>query len=1559
MSAMANTTPLVTTVTKPATNPRDVDATPRVNIQEFCEEYYEDILPIIMDKVRHDRRKDVHTRLDFEEGHRRQSAFDRLSETYSPRTTKSRPRGTDSRDRPWGRSRPHRLDTSNGDCPKDRERFRSIGESYDDYFSHSYRDENRSRHMKWRRDNESPLYSVSKSDSSDGRYRKSRSKRHKSTDEDDLTRPWMCEEEDPFTPQIRNFETSRRTRMPNNVKTYDETRDPEDHVKIFQAAAQVKRWAMPTWCHMFNSTLIGAAKVWFDELSPESINSYKDLKAAFLAYFMQQKKYVKDPVEIHNIKQKDRETIEDFMERFKVETGRMKRAPECMRISGFMHWVNNPELTKRPNEHVPKTMEEMMITTTAFIRGEAVATNKKKGQTSWKAQDQSKRKTSDKSSDFRGHSREGRGSNRFTPLTRTPKEILAAESGKFQPPPPMVTLVEKKSNNKFCDFHNDKGHITDECMQLKKQIKELVRAGKLSHLIKEIKHGRDQSKTGKNETPAKDKPTTIYMIQSWQRMTKQKVTQSFERVKEITFPPLTASSGTEGPLVIEAEMGGHMIHRMYVDGGSSIEILNEHCFNLLRPEIKNQTVPATTSLTGFSGETIWPLGQLRLLVIIGDADHSTRAWMNFMIVRSLSPYNGIIGRPRIREIQTVPSTAHGMLKFPIEGGIVTIRSTILIPTECTSVITSSAVSKEERTRPDNFEVALHPDFPDQEVAIGETRDIYLKRGQAPERAKDIQEEVQKLVEAGIIREVYYHDWLSNPVMVKKHDGNWRMCVDFTDLNKACPQDCYPLPEIDWKIESLCGYSFKCFLDAYRVYHQIQLAEPNEEKTTFHTRQGVYCYTKMPFGLKNAGVTYQRLMDKAFDSQIGRNIEVYVDDLVVKSYTEAKMLRDIDETFRTLRKINMKLTLKKCTFGVAGGVFLGYVFTPDGTKPCPDKTTAVLQLPSSRTIKEVESLNGKLASLNRFLSKSAEKSLPLFKTLKTCIKKNDFHWTAEAKQAFKQHLSELPLLVAPTPKEELIIYLFATYGAISTVLMTEKEATQTPIYFISRALQGPKLNYTPMEKLVLSLVFATKRLWRTSVKGQILVDFLTEIPNENPQAAPVAETQQDSWTPFTDGSSCVDRSGAGIILTNSEGIKFTYALRFQFAASNNEAEYEALIAGLRITTQMGVQNVHVSVDSKLVANQVLGTYVAKEEKMIKYLDKVKSLVRGFTNFSISQVPRSKNKKADALIKIASTSFAHLSKQVLVEVLKDKSIKEKEVTSVVEEDGPTWMTPIMEYLKKGTLPRIDIAGPFPEGPGKVKCLIVAIDYFAKWIEAKAVATITDGQVKKFVCDNIVCRFGLSGELVSDNGKQFSDNPFKDWCENLNITQRFASVKHPQSNELIERANRSLGEGIKDRLCEGNKNWVEELPHVLWAHRTMIKSSHGDTPFFLTYRTEAVIPAEIGMPTYRTTTVDVVYNDEELRINLDLLEGRRERAAKAKLKMTKYYNARVRSVTFRPGDFVYRSNDAIHAVAGGKLGPKWEGPYEVTEALGDGAYKLRTIDGKILPRTWNIANLKRCYL
>ncbi|GJS65865.1 hypothetical protein Tco_0680429 [Tanacetum coccineum] len=185
----------------------------------------------------------------------------------------------------------------------------------------------------------------------------------------------MCEETNPFNLRIRNFEFPKRIRMPSNVKTYDGSRDPDDHLKIFQTVAKVERWAMPTWCHMFNSTLIGSVRLLFDELPPESIDNYIELRKAFLANFLQQKKYIKDPVEIHHINQMEGELMEAFMECFKAKSMHMKGASKCMKVSGFMHDITNPDLIKRLNDNILKSVDEMMSVTTTFLRGEVAIAN--------------------------------------------------------------------------------------------------------------------------------------------------------------------------------------------------------------------------------------------------------------------------------------------------------------------------------------------------------------------------------------------------------------------------------------------------------------------------------------------------------------------------------------------------------------------------------------------------------------------------------------------------------------------------------------------------------------------------------------------------------------------------------------------------------------------------------------------------------------------------------------------------------------------------------------------------------------------------------------------------------------------------------------------------------------------------------------------------------------------------------------------------------------------------------------------------------------------------------
>ena len=188
--------------------------------------------------------------------------------------------------------------------------------------------------------------------------------------------------------------------------------------------------------------------------------------------------------------------------------------------------------------------------------------------------------------------------------------------------------------------------------------------------------------------------------------------------------------------------------------------------------------------------------------------------------------------------------------------------------------------------------------------------------------------------------------------MKKANGKWRMCVDFTDLNRACSKDSFPLPRIDQLVDSIAGHKLLTFMDAFSGYNQIKMAEEDQEKTAFIISQGLYCYKVMPFGLKNAGATYQRLVNKMFSKQIGRNMEVYVDDMLVKSREELTHLDDLKETFVTLRQYQMKLNPSKCVFGVASGKFLGFMVSQRGIEANPEKLQAIINMASPKTVKEV-------------------------------------------------------------------------------------------------------------------------------------------------------------------------------------------------------------------------------------------------------------------------------------------------------------------------------------------------------------------------------------------------------------------------------------------------------------------------------------------------------------------------------------------------------------------------------------------------------------------------------
>ncbi|GJW01121.1 reverse transcriptase domain-containing protein [Tanacetum coccineum] len=406
-------------------------------------------------------------------------------------------------------------------------------------------------------------------------------------------------------------------------------------------------------------------------------------------------------------------------------------------------------------------------------------------------------------------------------LTKHPEEILATETQLRLPAPrPMLNLLRTGNIDRYCDYHQEKGHYINDYIRLRKQLEMALESRKLNHLVKDKWKG-------------------------WE------VTEAWMNTL-ITFPSISSEDISDEPLIVEAEVEGYLVKRVYVDEGSSVEVVFDHCFKNLDSRIKAKLKETQTDIVGFTGEISKPLGKIEL------------------------------ARPGLKTLRAIPSTIHSMMKFPTPKGVAMLVTRKTIIAECKRLEKKQMIEEESSKRGKEVsvteEVLVNLLFLDQLVTIG--------RG---------------LSEAGIVRPVRYPTYISNPVLVKKGDGTWRMCIDFKNLNSAYPKDYYPLPNIDCKVESVMGFRCKCSLDAYKGYHQIQMAEEDKEKTTFYTDQGTYYYTKIPFGLKNAGATYQRLVDLTFQSQIGRNLKAYVDDMVIKSKDEKMLLADIAKTLDNLKK----------------------------------------------------------------------------------------------------------------------------------------------------------------------------------------------------------------------------------------------------------------------------------------------------------------------------------------------------------------------------------------------------------------------------------------------------------------------------------------------------------------------------------------------------------------------------------------------------------------------------------------------------------------------------------
>ncbi|VFQ96090.1 unnamed protein product [Cuscuta campestris] len=277
-------------------------------------------------------------------------------------------------------------------------------------------------------------------------------------------------------------------------------------------------------------------------------------------------------------------------------------------------------------------------------------------------------------------------------------------------------------------------------------------------------------------------------------------------------------------------------------------------------------------------------------------------------------------------------------------------------------------------------------------------------------------------------------------------------------------------------------------------------------------------------------------------------------------------------------------------------------------------------------------------------------------------------------------------------------------------------------------------------------------------------------------------------------------------------------------------------------------------------------------------------------------------------------------------------------------------------------IDLVGILPWGTGNNTYLVVAIDYFTKWVEAAPVPTITEEQMRKFVSKQILCRFGVPQQIITDNGTQFEAKGFNEFLQSWGIKHSYAAVGYPQTNGQVENTNRTIVDGLKKKIIECKSAWVEELPYILWTYRTTPRKATGETHFSLTYGFEARAPAETSLLSYRVEIFDAQENEENLRAELHLIDERRERAyiraENYPRQVKSYHDQRVRPRQFKVGDWVLRKREVSRPTDGGKFAKSFEGPYVIKEVLADGTFRLQTPAGGDVPRVWNAANLIKFY-
>jgi ribonuclease HI/transposase InsO family protein len=856
----------------------------------------------------------------------------------------------------------------------------------------------------------------------------------------------------------------------------------------------------------------------------------------------------------------------------------------------------------------------------------------------------------------------------------------------------------------------------------------------------------------------------------------------------------------------------------------------------------------------------------------------------------------------------------------------------------------------------------------------------------PKLEPTVQKELNKLLSAKIIFPVRHTQWVSNLVPVRKKNGEIRLCVDFRNLNKASEKDNYPVPPMEQILQQVSGSERLSLLDGFSGYNQVLMSPSDQLKTTFRTPWGTYAYRKMPFGLINAGATFQRAMDIAFRGLINHSVVVYLDDVTVYSKNKNDHLAHLRVVLLRCRKYGISLNPKKSIFAVEQGKLLGFIVSSDGMIIDPERTQVIAKLPPPTSKKSMQSFLGQINFVRRFVPSFSEMVRPLQKLIK---KDTQYHWGPTENQAFndiKKAIIDAPSLMSPDFSKDFTLYTFASDRSYAAVLTQKNsEDNEVPIAFMSSAFKGAELNYPTVDQQAYAVFKAVKHfrsyLLKSRTKvivpypavrnllvqkelGEKRANWVTSLQEFDLEITPAQIVRGQGLCKLVVDSeidqkedndmSCLEQNDQNLICCTQNFVSPWYDDIRHYLQHGSAPRH--LDPAKRRALRLKSASFHLinGILFRQNFDGILMRCLEKDEAEKVLLELHAGEAGG--HFGGDTTAHKVLRAGYYWPTLFRDAHALCRKCIICQKASGRLQKPAFPLQPVTVDSP--------FQQWG----LDIIGPInPPSSQQHKYIVTATDYFTRWSEAAALKTVNTTQVIAFLNSHIITRFGIPDCLVFDNASYFSSLEMSSFALEKGIKLKYSASYYPQGNGLAESTNKNLIKIIKRTVAENHKNWHNALLNALWADRVTPKAAVGNSPFFLVYGREAILPPHVLLPSLQLSQRVQEEECPPLENRINALMKLEEVRTQAKYKLNQHQqlikswfdSSSASDRNFETGDLVLKW-DKPHEGKGEhtKFQNLWLGPFLIAEKLGPSSFRLQNLEGQLDTYPVNGQALKRYF-